>query len=89
MPRIHIWSIRTKVLHKMKCDYCPAVFPDSMNGLVAKTFHEIMCCDLKTWWKKITVLVIILLKKEEQDLNDNSKLTVQYIIRDFYDDSYL
>jgi len=29
----------------MKCDYCPVVFQDSMDGLVTKTFHEIMCCD--------------------------------------------
>lgn len=26
----------------MKCDFCKERFPDSMNGLVEKTFHEIM-----------------------------------------------
>jgi hypothetical protein len=29
----------------LKCEYCDATFPESMNGLVEKTFHEIMCCD--------------------------------------------
>ena len=29
-----------------KCDYCERTFVESMDGLVAKTFHEIMCCDV-------------------------------------------
>jgi len=26
----------------MKCDYCTERFVDSMNGLVEKTFHELI-----------------------------------------------
>ena len=26
----------------MKCEYCPREFPDNMDGLATKTFHEIL-----------------------------------------------
>ena len=26
----------------MKCEHCPREFPDSMDGLAIKTFHEII-----------------------------------------------
>ena len=31
----------------LKCDYCACEFVESMNGLVAKTFHELICISKK------------------------------------------